>query len=203
MPDVAERPDVLTLDNFIGGRWVKARATDFFEVHNPAIGAVIGRTPLSTSADVDAAVQAAVAGHSLQEPDQRASLALVERSDQVGVVGVRGAIRLHQQLVRRGDIWRVDLGPEIGEHSALLVSRTGSMRRRWRAVIALITSEAIGLPTEVRVGPQHGLERDSAIDCEDLYTVSSDLLTRRTGELDQLTQDAVDRALHIALGLAS
>jgi len=59
MPDVAERPDVLTLDNFIGGRWVKARATDFFEVHNPAIGAVIGRTPLSTSADVDAAVQAA------------------------------------------------------------------------------------------------------------------------------------------------
>src|SRR5438445_3319201 len=59
MPDVAERPDVLTLDNVIGGRGVKARATDFFEVHNPAIGAVIGRTPLSTSADVDAAVQAA------------------------------------------------------------------------------------------------------------------------------------------------
>src|SRR5256885_3026181 len=59
MPDVAERPDVLTLDNFIGGRWVKARATDFFDVHNPASGDVIGRTPLSTSGDVDAAVQAA------------------------------------------------------------------------------------------------------------------------------------------------
>src|SRR5882762_5181530 len=59
MPDVADRPDVLTLDNFIGGRWVKARTTDFFDVHNPAVGDVIGRTPLSTSADVDAAVQAA------------------------------------------------------------------------------------------------------------------------------------------------
>ena len=56
---VAERPDVLTLDNFIGGRWVKARATDFFDVHNPAVGDVIGRTPLSTAGDVDAAVQAA------------------------------------------------------------------------------------------------------------------------------------------------
>src|SRR3954469_18226948 len=56
---VAERPDVRTLDNFIGGRWVKARATDFFEVHNPAVGDIIGRTPLSTAADVDAAVQAA------------------------------------------------------------------------------------------------------------------------------------------------
>ena len=59
MPDVAERPDVLTLDNFIGGRWVKARTTEYFDVHNPAIGEVIGRTPLSTAGDVDAAVQAA------------------------------------------------------------------------------------------------------------------------------------------------
>src|SRR6476660_6677085 len=61
MPDVAERPDVITLDNFIGGQWVKSRATDFFDVHNPAVGDVIGRTPLSTAADVDAAVKAATA----------------------------------------------------------------------------------------------------------------------------------------------
>ena len=59
MPDVASHTDVKTLDNFIGGRWVKARATDFFDVHNPAVGDIIGRTPLSTAADVDTAVQAA------------------------------------------------------------------------------------------------------------------------------------------------
>jgi len=62
MPGVAERSpgnDVQTLDNFIGGRWVQARATEFFDVHKPAVGDVIGRTPLSTSADVDAAVEAA------------------------------------------------------------------------------------------------------------------------------------------------
>jgi malonate-semialdehyde dehydrogenase (acetylating)/methylmalonate-semialdehyde dehydrogenase len=61
MSQVASRADVRTLDNFIGGRWVHARATDVFEVHNPAVGEVIGRTPLSTAADVDAAVQAAAA----------------------------------------------------------------------------------------------------------------------------------------------
>src|SRR5207249_10633445 len=66
--------------------------------------------------------------------------------------------------LRRGDVWIVDLGPEIGEHPALLVARTGSMRRRWRAIVALITSEGIGLPTEVPVGPEHGLERDSVVD---------------------------------------
>src|SRR5437667_4388872 len=59
MPEVASRSDVQTLDNFIGGRWVQARGTEFFDVHNPAVGDVIGRTPLSTGADVDAAVQAA------------------------------------------------------------------------------------------------------------------------------------------------
>ena len=77
------------------------------------------------------------------------------------------------------------------------------MRRRWRAIVALITSEGIGLPTEVPVGPDHGLERDSVEDCEDLYTVSSDLLSRRIGGVDVGTQDAVDRALRIALALQS
>jgi len=59
VPEVADRSDVQTLDNFIGGRWVRSQTTSFFDVHNPALGDVIGRTPLSTAADVDAAVQAA------------------------------------------------------------------------------------------------------------------------------------------------
>ncbi len=59
MPEVASHTNVRTLDNFVGGRWVAARATEFFDVHNPAVGDIIGRTPLSTAADVDAAVAAA------------------------------------------------------------------------------------------------------------------------------------------------
>jgi malonate-semialdehyde dehydrogenase (acetylating)/methylmalonate-semialdehyde dehydrogenase len=51
--------DIATLDNFIGGRWVAAQTKDFLDVRNPAVGDVIGRTPLSTAVDVDGAVQAA------------------------------------------------------------------------------------------------------------------------------------------------
>jgi len=47
------------LRNYVGGRWVPSSATSFLDVHNPARGTVIGRTPLSTAADLDAAVQAA------------------------------------------------------------------------------------------------------------------------------------------------
>jgi malonate-semialdehyde dehydrogenase (acetylating)/methylmalonate-semialdehyde dehydrogenase len=51
--------DIERLSNFINGRWVPSSATDWLDVHNPARGTVIARTPLSTGVDVDAAVRAA------------------------------------------------------------------------------------------------------------------------------------------------
>ena len=47
------------LTNFVGGRWIASRASEFLDVHNPATGEVIARTPLSTGVDLDAAVAAA------------------------------------------------------------------------------------------------------------------------------------------------
>jgi malonate-semialdehyde dehydrogenase (acetylating)/methylmalonate-semialdehyde dehydrogenase len=47
------------LSNFIGGRWVASTATEYLDVHNPARGTVIARTPLSTAKDVDTAIDAA------------------------------------------------------------------------------------------------------------------------------------------------
>ena len=47
------------LQNYVGGKWIPAQAREFVNVHNPAVGSVIAKTPLSTQADLDAAVQAA------------------------------------------------------------------------------------------------------------------------------------------------
>ncbi len=47
------------IQNYFGGAWHKSSATEFLDVTNPATGERIARTPLSTAADVDAAVQAA------------------------------------------------------------------------------------------------------------------------------------------------
>ena len=38
MADVATRMDVVTLDNFIGGRSVQSAATSYYDVRNPAVG---------------------------------------------------------------------------------------------------------------------------------------------------------------------
>jgi malonate-semialdehyde dehydrogenase (acetylating) / methylmalonate-semialdehyde dehydrogenase len=48
------------LDNYIGGAWTPAAAdAEALDVTNPATGEVLARVPLSTSADLDAAVAAA------------------------------------------------------------------------------------------------------------------------------------------------
>src|SRR5579864_5502287 len=52
---------VTDLQNYINGAWRRPSSSEFFEVTNPATAELLARTPMSTSADVDAAVQAAAA----------------------------------------------------------------------------------------------------------------------------------------------
>jgi len=47
--------------NYIGGEWIRPEVSDSFEVHNPATGEQLARTPLCGAAEVDAAARAAQA----------------------------------------------------------------------------------------------------------------------------------------------
>src|ERR1044071_5062155 len=49
----------VTVRNFIGGEWVAASTSDALPISNPATGEALGAVPLSTEADVGAAVAAA------------------------------------------------------------------------------------------------------------------------------------------------
>jgi malonate-semialdehyde dehydrogenase (acetylating)/methylmalonate-semialdehyde dehydrogenase len=53
----ASTPEALR--NFVNGRWVESRSRATVDVHNPARGEVIAKTPLSTAGELDAAVAAA------------------------------------------------------------------------------------------------------------------------------------------------
>lgn len=44
---------------FIGGKWVEPATSDVIEVHSPATGELVGKVPLASPADVDAACAAA------------------------------------------------------------------------------------------------------------------------------------------------
>ncbi len=47
------------LSNYVGGRWTESESSELLDVTNPATGEVIARVPLSTAAELDAAVAAA------------------------------------------------------------------------------------------------------------------------------------------------
>ncbi len=49
----------VTVPNYINGQWTEAKISEWLDVINPATGEVIARTPLSSAAEVGAAVQAA------------------------------------------------------------------------------------------------------------------------------------------------
>src|ERR671916_1152270 len=53
------RPATRVLDNYIGGSWTAAGASERLDVTNPANGEVLAEVPLSNAGDLDAAVRAA------------------------------------------------------------------------------------------------------------------------------------------------
>jgi malonate-semialdehyde dehydrogenase (acetylating)/methylmalonate-semialdehyde dehydrogenase len=131
-----------TLTNFVGGRWTESRATEFFDVHNPATGDVIARTPLSTGEDLDAAVQAA-------------KKAFPAWRDTPVVVRARAMFRFRQLLEEHFE----ELAATVTrEHGKTLEESRGSVRRGIECV-----EVACGTPS-LMMG--YGLENiASGIDC--------------------------------------
>jgi mRNA interferase MazF len=67
--------------------------------------------------------------------------------------------------------------------------------------VAAVTGTIRELPTEVPVGPEHGLNRDSVINCDNLFTIPKSTLGRRRGELGPVELQLLREALVTALGL--
>lgn len=67
--------------------------------------------------------------------------------------------------------------------------------------LAMITTSVRGVPTEVPVGPEHGLDHQSVVNCDNLFTMSKRGFGRRIGELDDVAARRLDHALRVALDL--
>jgi malonate-semialdehyde dehydrogenase (acetylating)/methylmalonate-semialdehyde dehydrogenase len=131
-----------TLTNFVGGRWVASRAAESLDVHNPATGEVIAKTPLSTGEDLDAAVQAA-------------KKAFPAWRDTPVVVRARAMFRFRQLLE---DHFEELAATVTREHGKTLEESRGSVRRGIESV-----EVACGTPS-LMMG--YGLENiANGIDC--------------------------------------
>ncbi|HXT70490.1 MAG TPA: CoA-acylating methylmalonate-semialdehyde dehydrogenase [Vicinamibacterales bacterium] len=134
---------IRVLENFVGGRWVPSRGGAHVDVHNPARGVVIAKTPLSTGPDLDTAVAAA-------------SKAFPEWSETPPVVRARAMFRFRALL----DDHVEELARIVTtEHGKTLDEARGSVRRGIECV-----EVACGAPS-LLMG--YGLENVApAIDCQ-------------------------------------
>jgi mRNA interferase MazF len=101
--------------------------------------------------------------------------------------------------VNRGAIYDVEL--PAGRHPVVIVTRDTAIPVLSQVVVALITSKIRELPTEVPVGSDHGLLRDSVVNCDNLFTIPKHALGARRGQLDPAALRALRDALLIALEL--
>ena len=108
----------------------------------------------------------------------------------------------------RGEIWMVDLNPtrgheQAGVRPALVISvDTFNHGPAGLAVVLPVTSRQKGIPLHVPVDPpEAGLTMISFIKTEDVRPVAVERLTRRLGQVTDVTMAQVEDRLRILLDL--
>jgi len=107
--------------------------------------------------------------------------------------------------VRRGDLYLVKKpGSQDPKRQRVfvVVSREALLNTRFSsAICAPVYSRHDGLTTQVRIGVDEGLKRDSSIHCDELVSLPKALLTRYVGRMSESRIDELNRALLTALDL--
>ncbi len=108
--------------------------------------------------------------------------------------------REQRALISRGEVWEADI-PGVGRHPVVIVTRDSAVPIVSSIVCVLVTSSFRGHVAEVEVGVAEGLDRSSAANCDNIFTLPKRVLTRRRGVLGPMKLAELDRALLVALGL--
>ncbi len=93
----------------------------------------------------------------------------------------------------------MDLGGR--RRPVVVVTRDRAIPVLANVTVAAVTETIRVLPTEVPVGREHGLSRQSVVNCDNLFTIPKAALARRRGELDPEALHRLRVALMIALDL--
>ena len=99
----------------------------------------------------------------------------------------------------RGEVWLAEVGRK--RRPVLVLTRPEVIDVRALVTVAEIITGIRGIGAEVAVDHRAiGLERESAVNCDELHTVTQTSLTHRVGRLDDTTMRQVCSAVNYALG---
>lgn len=105
--------------------------------------------------------------------------------------------------VKRGDIWMYAFAKPDKKRPVLVISRKSVIPLLRTVIVAPITSSIYGVPSEVRVGIEHGLKHDSAVNLDHIQTVDRSRLNGFIGHLNDDVMNEVCQALAVATGCRS
>ena len=98
----------------------------------------------------------------------------------------------------RGDIWMYAFAAPDKRRPVVILSRQAVIPLLRTVMVAPITSTVHGVPSEVAVGPEHGLKRTSAINLDHVQTVDKARLESFVAHLPPQVMKQVCKALAVA-----
>ncbi|WP_426571925.1 type II toxin-antitoxin system PemK/MazF family toxin [Aquihabitans sp. McL0605] len=93
----------------------------------------------------------------------------------------------------QGDIWWAEASDK--RRPVLIVTRTEAIPVLSRVVVAPITRTIRSIPSEVPLGPEHGLSAPCVASFDNLQPIRRSFLTERVGHLEVDQHDEVCRAI--------
>src|SRR5262245_7495625 len=105
--------------------------------------------------------------------------------------------------LERGQIWQYSFSRPDKRRPVVVLTRSEVIELLHTVMVAPITSTIYGAPSEVVIGIDEGLKRESAINLDHVQTVDKTKLTRFVGTLGPHKMKAVCHALAIATGCDS
>ncbi len=105
--------------------------------------------------------------------------------------------------MNRGEIWEADLGGKAGKRPVLILTRSGVIPYLSKIVVAEVSTQNKGYPTQVEIGTSGNLGKNSYVHCEGLHTIAKDRLVRFRGELTPDILSKISAAVIFALDLKS
>jgi mRNA interferase MazF len=105
--------------------------------------------------------------------------------------------------MRRGEIWWANLPPPVGRRPVVLLSRDVAYEVRQFVTVAPVSTRVRRLQSEVGLGHQDGMAQPCAVNLDSINTINKAALDRRITGLSAKKLQAVEEAVHFALGLGT
>ncbi len=105
--------------------------------------------------------------------------------------------------MKRGEIWEADIGGRRGKRPVLILTRSGVIPYLSKVVVAEITSQGKGYPTQIAIGQFGNLRHPSFVSAESLHSLPKERLQRYLGELPSDLLHQVNKAVIFALDLVT